>query len=363
MFDEAQKTPESENAMLAENDNNRATNEFEDELEEGEIVDDEDDVECTDKVVESTVPNNETQVQYAKNHVREYFESSWEIERGHRRISHNPWSNQGFPEYYDWPRDDDLTVNNNWMKKKASYSLNDDDNLHSHKKLRLGNGGEESDANTDSRYRINMCDGADDRRCSYNRPTVYGKRQTGVVVAPTRNDRTTAEPCKRYHAGMRCYLGSNCRLSHAELGVKQKCLLLESFGQTRRYDAGPSKYRGRREFTNNYFKKNDIPSLLDMKIPIPPELKKTYNDRDTNYRGITQTKSTARPNEKCTVDDSLIVKIRDNEVKNVEEKRMDHIKEDVKPTHTAVCSYEPLIYDYNEWSDEDNSDRLVIDEN
>jgi len=100
-------------------------------------------------------------------------------------------------------------------------------------------------------------------------------------------------PCKYYHTGMECYSGPNCRFSHAKLDEEQKKILLKSFGKLRYV---PLEYKNEnQDFKNNFEEdskpktennfisktdKNRIPSLLEMQIPVPPELKSTDKNSD-----------------------------------------------------------------------------------
>ncbi|VVC25434.1 Hypothetical protein CINCED_3A016214 [Cinara cedri] len=96
---------------------NSWVNELVVELKEGEIVDDEDNVD--DKVVESTVRNSKTRAS-KDNYVPEHVEHSWGIERRYNTIMHCPRSNEGFSDL-SW-RDNHKDDN---RKKRKTETDND----------------------------------------------------------------------------------------------------------------------------------------------------------------------------------------------------------------------------------------------
>ncbi|XP_025412627.1 uncharacterized protein LOC112685069 isoform X3 [Sipha flava] len=170
-----------------------------------------------------------------------------------------------------------------------------------------------------------------ENNCTYSHQQPNGRKMElckfYLMDCCSKDDRCTFMhsefPCKYYHTGMKCYSGPNCRFSHAKLDEDQKKILLKSFGKLR-YD--PPEYENENQdfksnfeedsksaTENNFVSKNDknkIPSLLEMQIPVPPELKSTdkNGDEDPESNSHNNNSSTPMPSpsrDESTTDDTF----------------------------------------------------------
>jgi len=209
---------------------------------------------------------------------------------------------------------------------------------------------------------------------------------------------------------MECYSGQNCRFSHDKLDEELKKMLLKTFGKLR---SVPPEYENENRDIKNSFEKdskpitennfisktdkNKIPSLLEMQIPIPHELKSIEKNSDddleeannNNNNSSTQMPSTS--GDDYVIDDTFEInkneklpnsrsmhkvqkyhdtnkdKKRQRQKKEMrkklreerhEEKRMEKSKQR-KENLSISTNDHPLLDDF---SDDDEFNDLVIDE-
>ncbi|KAE9544788.1 hypothetical protein AGLY_000330 [Aphis glycines] len=113
-------------------------------------------------------------------------------------------------------------------------------------------------------------------------------------------------PCKYYHTGIKCNSGVNCRFSHTKLDKEQKKKLLKN-----NFEEEPKPLRSSKINFVSKNNKNKIPSLSEMQIPVPPELKNIDKNSDedlgevnnNNHNNNTPMPSCSR--DEPTVDDTF----------------------------------------------------------